>query len=123
MLASTPSFGRVTVLPLHKEHKAHARLDVRAQGLRDEGRSNNSVDSNMKLLKDRIEVMRAKERLERSHNKPCGWDQASQYVHKRPEKQPEYLQTLALVFGMSSLPIFIGTVLLCIISIIVHLKT
>lgn len=85
------------------------------------GRSKNIVDSNMKLLKDRIEVMRAKERLERSH-KSNGWDQASQYVYKRSKKQPEYLQTIALICGMSSFPILIGTLLLCIISIVAHLS-
>ncbi|KAI3785227.1 hypothetical protein L1987_44342 [Smallanthus sonchifolius] len=121
MLVSVPSLARATVLPLHKEHKARARLHVRAQSLRDEGRLRNLVDSNMKLLKDRIEVMRAKERLERNH-RPDGWDYESKYIQKRPRKQPEYLQTIALICGASSLSILIGTILLCIFSIIVHLK-
>ncbi|KAI3726435.1 hypothetical protein L1987_66232 [Smallanthus sonchifolius] len=121
MLVSVPSFARATVLPLHKEHKARACLHVRAQSLRDEGRSRNLVDSNMKLLKDRIEVMRAKESLKRNH-RPDGWDYASKYIQKRPKKQPEYLQTIALICGTSSLSILIGTILLCMFSIIVHLK-
>ncbi|KAM0032414.1 hypothetical protein Hdeb2414_s0016g00474751 [Helianthus debilis subsp. tardiflorus] len=121
MLMSTPSSACAMVLPLRKEHKACTRLYVKAQSLRDEGRSSNLVDSNIKLLKERIEVMRAKERLERSHI-PYGWDYASKYIEKRPKKQPEFLQTIALMCGASSLSIFIGTLFLCIFSIVVHLQ-
>ncbi|KAI7749023.1 hypothetical protein M8C21_009929 [Ambrosia artemisiifolia] len=122
MLASTPSFACATILPLQKEHKRYTRLHVRAQSLGDDqGRSSNLVDSNMKLLKERIEVMRAKERLERNH-RPQGWDYTSNYIQKRPKKQPEYLQTIALICGTSSSSILLGTLLLCIFSFIAHLK-
>lgn len=84
------------------------------------GRSRNLVDSNMKLLKDRIEVMRTKERLERNC-RPYGWDYASNYIHK-PKRQHEYQQTIALICGAASLPILFGTFFLCIFSAIAHLN-
>ncbi|KAL8231149.1 hypothetical protein R6Q57_000927 [Mikania cordata] len=142
MLVPKPSFA--TILPLQKHHKSRTRLHVKAQSLRDKdihvcmfgydlfefievlislliGRSSNIVDSNMKLLKERIEVMRTKERLEINH-RSNGWDYTSKYIHKNPKKQPQHLQTIALICGASSLSILSGTLLLCIFSIIVHLK-
>ncbi|KAL8250020.1 hypothetical protein R6Q59_033713 [Mikania micrantha] len=105
-----------------QEHRGRSWLKVRAHSLRDEeGRSDNIVDSNMKLLKERIEVLRAKERLEINH-RSYGRDYTSKYIHKRPKKQTKYLQTIALICGTSSLPILFGTLLLSIFSIIVHLN-
>ncbi|KAI3500174.1 hypothetical protein L1887_35991 [Cichorium endivia] len=48
MSTSTASFAYGTILPLQKEHKVASRLKIRAQRFQDEGRSSNSVDSNMK---------------------------------------------------------------------------
>lgn len=89
------------------------------------GRSNNFVDSNMKLLKDRIEVIRTKERLERNY-RPRVKDYTSKYINPCPEQQPEkeseYLQTLALICGTFSSPILVGVAFLCIFYVLVHLK-
>ncbi|PWA99701.1 hypothetical protein CTI12_AA002290 [Artemisia annua] len=79
MSTTIPSFAHVTTLSIHKVHRASTRLDIRAHGFRDEGRSSNHVDSSMKLLKDRIEVMRTKERLEKSC-RPNGWDYDLNYL-------------------------------------------
>ncbi|KAL8192126.1 hypothetical protein R6Q57_027988 [Mikania cordata] len=98
MLVSIQSLACATISPLQKKHDASKRLLVRAESLRDEGRSNNIVDSNMKLLKERIEVLGAKERLEINH-RSYGQDYTSKYIHKRPKKQTQYLQTLALICG------------------------
>ncbi|CAH1421353.1 unnamed protein product [Lactuca virosa] len=117
MSTMIPSFTCVTVL---KKHKSCSQLEIRAQSLRDEGRSSNIVDSNMKILKDRIEAMRMKERLE-MNCRPNGWDYTSSYIRK-PKKQQEYLQTVALICGTTSLPVLIGTGLLCIFSVIARVN-
>ncbi|KAI3777246.1 hypothetical protein L1987_47044 [Smallanthus sonchifolius] len=121
MSISIHSFAFSMILPLQKENKARSRLDIKAQSVQDEGRSSNLVDSNMKLFKDRIEVMRTKERLEQNH-RPCGWVYMSKYINQRPKKQPEYLQTITLICGTYGASIIIGIGILCILSIIVHLK-
>ncbi|KAF5780279.1 hypothetical protein HanRHA438_Chr11g0483721 [Helianthus annuus] len=120
MSISIPSFVCAMILPLQKEHKMRSCLNIRAQSFKDEGRWSNLVDSNMKLLEYRIEVIRTKERLKRNH-RPCEWDNTSEYLNQSPVKQPEYLQTIALICGLPSLTILIGTTLLFIFAIIVHL--
>ncbi|KAI3500173.1 hypothetical protein L1887_35990 [Cichorium endivia] len=117
MSTMIPSFTCVTVL---KNHRSHPRLQIRAQSLRDEGRSSNLVDSNMKILKDRIEAMRMRETLERNC-RPYGWDYTSNYIRK-PKKQAEYLQTVARICGTMSLPVLIGTGFLYIFSVIAHVN-
>ncbi|KAJ9562191.1 hypothetical protein OSB04_007351 [Centaurea solstitialis] len=137
------------VLPRRqRKQKRCSELQIRAQSLRDEaltiiayrfllckplvscpltlfkyffitGRPSNLVDSNMEILKNRIEVMRTKERLERNC-RPSGWDYTSSYIRK-PKKQPEYPQ-IALICGTSSLSILVGTTLLCVFSVIAHLN-
>nr|XP_043618419.1 uncharacterized protein LOC122590147 [Erigeron canadensis] len=108
-----PSFGCAVVIQHRKEHRACPRLNIRAQGLRDEGRSSNDVDSNMKILKHRLEIMRTKERLEMS-SRSYGWDCATRPTPKY-EKQPKYRPT--------SLSVLMGSALLCAFSAIIsHLN-
>ncbi|MFS7973486.1 hypothetical protein Hanom_Chr09g00857061 [Helianthus anomalus] len=121
MSTMMPSFGcAVVVWPVRAEHRVRSWLEVRARSLGDEGRSSNLVDSNMKILKDRIEVIRKKDILERKC-RPCGWDYDSSYVTKH-KKQHEYTKTIALICGTSSLSVLIGTSLLYIVSVIAHLN-
>ncbi|RVW87731.1 hypothetical protein CK203_043935 [Vitis vinifera] len=61
MTYSLPAFS-VVIKPSFK-HSSHKRLQVRAQSYRDEGRSSNMVDANLRVLKERIDVVRMKERL------------------------------------------------------------
>ncbi|KAI3726434.1 hypothetical protein L1987_66231 [Smallanthus sonchifolius] len=114
------SFTCAVVPPLRPEHRVRSWLQIRAQSLGDKGRSRNLVDSSMKILKDRIEVIRTKERLER-RSRPHGWDYDSNYI-SRHRKQPEYTKTLALICGTSSLSVLTGTALLYIFSVIAHLS-
>lgn len=64
--------------------------------------------------------MRMKERLE-MNCRPNGWDYTSSYIRK-PKKKQEYLQTVALICGTTSLPVLIGTGLLCIFSVIARVN-
>ncbi|KAL8250019.1 hypothetical protein R6Q59_033712 [Mikania micrantha] len=91
MLVPIPSFA--TVLPLQKHHKTCTRLHVKAQSLHDEGRSSNIVDSNMKLLKERIEFihsLRHSSSLYFFH--PC----SSQDVNNHNQKKEVMLLTRVL---------------------------
>ncbi|KAI3785226.1 hypothetical protein L1987_44341 [Smallanthus sonchifolius] len=120
MSTMIPSFTCVVVQPRLQEHRVRSWLEIRAQSLGDQGRSSNLVDSSMKILKDRIEVIRTKERLER-RSKPYGWDYDSNYISKH-KKQPEYTNTPALICGTLSLSVLTGTALLHIFSVIAHLN-
>ncbi|RVW83509.1 hypothetical protein CK203_064935 [Vitis vinifera] len=75
MTYSLPAFS-VVIKPSFK-HSSHKRLQVRAQSYRDEGRSSNMVDANLRVLKERIDVVRMKERLERCCRHEYGWNYAS----------------------------------------------
>ncbi|KAK9106192.1 hypothetical protein Scep_023036 [Stephania cephalantha] len=100
---------------------------VKAQSFRDEGRSMNIVDANLSVLKERIEGVKMKERLERCRSKEYyGWYYQTGYVdykHKRDKKHvisPELLNLVGLIGGSIGFPIVFGSLLLCIVSLAVH---
>ncbi|KAK9115411.1 hypothetical protein Syun_022208 [Stephania yunnanensis] len=100
---------------------------VKAQSFRDEGRSMNIVDANLSVLKERIEGVKMKERLERCRSKEYhGWYYQTGYVdykHKRDKKHvisPELLNLVGLIGGSIGFPIVFGSLLLCIVSLVVH---
>ncbi|KAK9271750.1 hypothetical protein L1049_002113 [Liquidambar formosana] len=94
MASSLPSFSALVKPPL----KCNTRrsLQVRAQGFRDEGRSSNIVDANLCVLRERIDVMRIKERLERCCSAAYGWNYAPGYNYKL-KKDRELSQFFELV--------------------------
>ncbi|CBI33583.3 uncharacterized protein LOC109123907 [Vitis vinifera] len=122
MTYSLPAFS-VVIKPSFK-HSSHKRLQVRAQSYRDEGRSSNIVDANLRVLKERIDVVRMKERLERCCRHEYGWNYASGNDCKL-QKDTEFshlFDLVGLVGGFVSLTIFSGTVGLCLVSLLVHLN-
>ncbi|KAL6324794.1 hypothetical protein AAG906_018321 [Vitis piasezkii] len=122
MTYSLPAFS-VVIKPSFK-HSSHKRLQVRAQSYRDEGRSSNMVDANLRVLKERIDVVRMKERLERCCRHEYGWNYASGNDCKL-QKDTEFsdlFDLVGLVGGFVSLTIFSGTVGLCLASLLVHLN-
>ncbi|KAK9106197.1 hypothetical protein Scep_023041 [Stephania cephalantha] len=91
------------------------------------GRSMNIVDANLSVLKERIEGVKMKERLERCRSKEYyGWYYQTGYVdykHKRDKKHvisPELLNLVGLIGGSIGFPIVFGSLLLCIVSLAVH---
>ncbi|KAF9625594.1 hypothetical protein IFM89_024367 [Coptis chinensis] len=100
------------------------KQQVRAQALGDEGRSINMVDANMKVLRERIEEIRTKERLHRTYRGEHGWCYSSGYDHmlKRDTMLTQSLELLAMACRTFGLTIATSSLFLCILSIVVHLR-
>lgn len=88
------------------------------------GRSNNIVDANLGVLRGRIEEVRIKERLERCYRCKYGWNYAPGYNYKLKKdiNLSEFFELVGFIgvtFGVTCLS---GTVILSLISIVVHLN-
>ncbi|KAF5181983.1 hypothetical protein FRX31_028440 [Thalictrum thalictroides] len=108
--------------------KFHKHQHVRAQALGDEGRSTNIVDANMKALRERTEIIRAKERLQKCYRveQAAGWcyQSAGYYDHtlKREAKSSESLELMVMMCRTFGLTIATSSFILCILSIVIHLR-
>ncbi|KAM7516347.1 hypothetical protein LguiA_005930 [Lonicera macranthoides] len=121
MASSLPSFCSILVTPSRKYYTHHQSLQVRAHFSTDEGRSRSIVDANLRVLKERIEEVRIKERLERCCTSgKYGWNYAPHgynYKHKREASLSNYIQLIGWVGGTSGLMILSGTAFL---SLVIH---
>ncbi|XAR71393.1 hypothetical protein NMG60_11028628 [Bertholletia excelsa] len=119
MASSLPSF-LPAVMPSRNRPKPF--LQVRAQSCRDEGRSNNFVDANLRVLRERIEELRTKERLERCYRSAIGWNYAPGYDYKRKssERKSQLLELFGLACGTFGLTIGSCSLCLCLVSLLVH---
>ncbi|CAL5192950.1 unnamed protein product [Lathyrus oleraceus] len=93
----------------------------------DEGRSTDIVDGNLNVLKERIEIVKVKERLERCCRYRHGWNYVPLSIndHKRNKREKElrsFIELICLVCGTIGLTSFVGTLFLCLVSLIVHLQ-
>ncbi|CAI9758423.1 unnamed protein product [Fraxinus pennsylvanica] len=124
MVSSLPIHISGAVLPCKKTRGSRHLPAVRAQCFRDEGRSSSIVDANLRVLRDRIEEVRIKERLERCCVAEQGWNYAPTYTYrrKRDEESVQFLQLIGMVGGTFGLTIFSGTFCLYIISLLVHMS-
>ncbi|KAH6759951.1 hypothetical protein C2S51_016900 [Perilla frutescens var. frutescens] len=123
-----------TLFRSNKTRFSHHSLQIRAQIPRDhEGRSKNIVDSNLHLLKVRIDEVRNKERLERccgvSEQYLQGWNYADHHdvdvdvFKSRIRAQQffvEFLDLAAVVASTFGFTILGCTSCLCIISLLIH---
>lgn len=90
------------------------------------GRSSNGVDANLRVLKERIEVAKMKEKLERCCRYENGWNYAEAYNYskvKRKGEISEWFELLGLVGATIGSTCFTGTLFLCLLSIFVHLHS
>ncbi|CAK9150650.1 unnamed protein product [Ilex paraguariensis] len=76
-------------------------LQVKAQCFRDEGRRNNIVDANLSILREKIEQLRTKERLERCCRTEHGWNYApvSDYRYKKEVVFSQAFELVGMVGG------------------------
>ncbi|KAK6125403.1 hypothetical protein DH2020_040872 [Rehmannia glutinosa] len=89
-----------SILPC-KKSRFYQSLQVRAQSYRDEGRSNNKiVDSNLHLLREKIEEIKNKERLERCFIVEPGWNYARAEISYKAKTEKELVEFVQLV-GMA----------------------
>ncbi|KAL7240282.1 hypothetical protein ACSBR2_006025 [Camellia fascicularis] len=97
---------------------------VRSQSFHDEGNSENLVDANLSVLRERIREVRKKERLENmccSHEN--GWNYKTGYDknHKSHEMLSESIELLGLVSSSLGLVFLSGSFCIFLVSFVVHL--
>ncbi|KAF3444326.1 hypothetical protein FNV43_RR14016 [Rhamnella rubrinervis] len=105
----------------------HAAVKARAQSFRDEGRYSNSskmVDGNMRVLRERMEVVRIKEKLERCCRGQLGWNYAPNYNYKlrRDTGLMKTVEVAGVIGGTLGFTFFSATLLLCFFSLFVNLN-
>ncbi|KAE9449490.1 hypothetical protein C3L33_18614, partial [Rhododendron williamsianum] len=77
------------------------------------------IDANMSILRERIEEVRMKERLERCFRSENGWNYAAGYHSKH--NITKFFEISGRVLGTLGLTIGTGTLCLCLFSLLVHL--
>ncbi|CAL5396670.1 unnamed protein product [Camellia sinensis] len=97
---------------------------VRSQSFHDEGNSENIVDANLSVLREKIREVRKKERLENmccSHEN--GWNYKTGYDknHKSHEMLSESIELLGLVSSSLGLVFLSGSFCIFLVSFVVHL--
>ncbi|KAG8384139.1 hypothetical protein BUALT_Bualt04G0087200 [Buddleja alternifolia] len=125
-MVSLPAYTCTAILPCKKSRFSQS-FHVRAQSCRDEGRSsskNNIVDSNLVVLRERIEEVRNKERLERCCLAETGWNYTHNFEPKRDEKLllHQFIELVTIVGATFGLTVFSCSFCLCIISLFIHLN-
>lgn len=117
---SIPSCSSSSSLPflnprIKRNGIRYPSLQVKAQSFKDNG----IVDANMKVLRERIEEVKLKERLERCCKCENGWNYASH--HYKPKKQlHQFIEFVGLVGGTIGFTCLTCTFLLCLFSILLH---
>ncbi|KAL2457536.1 uncharacterized protein Fot_56200 [Forsythia ovata] len=124
MVSSLPTHICAAVLPCKKSRVSRSLPAVRAQCFRDEGRSSSIVDANLRVLRNRIEEVRIKERLERCCVAEQGWNYVPTYTlrSKRDEELLQFLQLVQMVGATFGLTIFSATFCLYLFSLLVHMS-
>ncbi|KAL3813288.1 hypothetical protein ACJIZ3_014556 [Penstemon smallii] len=134
-MASSPNYYNLiftAILPCKKESRLifhHQSFRVRAQSYKDqEGRSrndNNIVDAKLRILRERIEEVRNKERLERCCVAKSGWNFEPLYDLKRKRDEEmvlQFYQIVGNIFGTFGLTILTCTFCLFIFSLLININ-
>ncbi|XP_058185315.1 uncharacterized protein LOC131302611 isoform X2 [Rhododendron vialii] len=118
MASSLLSLQYAPSMPSVKQTSSRPSLQIRAQGFKDEG----SIDGNMSILRERIQEVRIKERLERCCRKENGWNYAAghDYKHKRSAGSSQFLEVFGMVFGTLGLTIVTGSLCLWLVSLFIQ---
>lgn len=84
--------------------------------------SKNMVDGNMKVLTERLEVVKMKEKLERCCRCQLGWNYAPNYDYKlkRDREFTGMVEVVGVIGGTFVFTFFTGTVCLCLVSLFLH---
>ncbi|KAF5737842.1 hypothetical protein HS088_TW13G00733 [Tripterygium wilfordii] len=124
-----PPYGLASVTkPISLKKRKFQALPARAQSFRNEGRSgNNMVDANMSVLRQKIEEVKMKERLERCCGREIGWNNHNYNISKREDEEEEGLwqelvELVGIVGGTIGITIVTGTAFLFLFSFLLHFK-
>ncbi|MCD7456403.1 hypothetical protein HAX54_031635 [Datura stramonium] len=124
--SSVVHFPAMIIMPSTK-FKIHQKPpQIRAHNYRDEGKSRHVVDENLQVLRERIEEVKMKERLEKCF--VCdkqGWNYtattAALYLKKKRKKQLDQFIELLWVVGGTIGFTFLGcTLCLYLTSLLIH---
>ncbi|CAI9763591.1 unnamed protein product [Fraxinus pennsylvanica] len=123
MTSSSPTSFCSATFPYEKP-RFRRFLQVRSQGYGEEGKSSDVVDGNLCILRERIQEIRVKERLENCCVAKQGWNYAHayNYKHKRDAQFLLFLQLIGIVSGTFSLVLVCGTLCLCLFSLLIHVN-
>ncbi|CAK9141300.1 unnamed protein product [Ilex paraguariensis] len=123
--SSLPSFCSLSK-PFCKS-KAQKYPRVRSESFRNEGNSANIVDANLSVLRERIEQVRKKERIDTRRCIPQnGWTYKPVYdhdKHKRDSLLSESIKLVGYVGSAFGLVFLSGSLCVFIVSFAVHLHT
>nr|GMD68226.1 Increased rDNA silencing protein [Ipomoea batatas] len=122
MTSTIPSFLSSNGLSRAKAHAAYPQVISRS--FRDEDRSFKGVEANLSILRQRIEVIGSKEKLERCYKfQQQGWNYISEYneKHKRDKMVLESFEVAGLVGWNLSLVFLTGSFCIFLVSFIAHI--
>ncbi|KAA3459109.1 hypothetical protein EPI10_013632 [Gossypium australe] len=124
MASSLPS--SFAIISPSSNHYSRQPIHVRAQSFRDGGGLSNREDANLSVLRERIEQVKMKEKLERccrSYDK-WGWNHGAGYNYKvkRDGQLSELFELLSLVGATLGFTCLTGILFLCFFSFFLHLN-
>ncbi|KAL9343916.1 hypothetical protein Peur_064347 [Populus x canadensis] len=122
-LSKLPSHLSLNIRPSYKRITG-AAMQVRAQRFRDEGKSSNNVDANLGVLRERIEEVKIRERLERGCRCEYGWNHEPGYNYKLKKEvglhDHHFVDLAGLVCGTIGFTFIAGALILSLVSLFVH---
>lgn len=80
------------------------------------------VDENMKVLREKMEVVKMKEKLKRCCRGQLGWNYAKSYDYKvkRDKELVKVVEVAGIICGTFGFTFFAGTLFLCLVALFVH---
>ncbi|XP_052197562.1 uncharacterized protein LOC127804678 [Diospyros lotus] len=96
-------------------------VQVRARSYGDDGRSSNMVDANLRILRERIEEVSIKERLESCYQRGHGWNYVPAYDCKprRCAENSKLFELFGLAIGTFGLTIATASLCLLLVSLLI----
>nr|XP_009761502.1 PREDICTED: uncharacterized protein LOC104213669 [Nicotiana sylvestris]XP_016472390.1 PREDICTED: uncharacterized protein LOC107794417 [Nicotiana tabacum] len=119
------------IIMSYSKYRIRQKLpQIRGHSYRDEGKSRHVVDANLQVLKERMEEVKMKERLERCLVCEQGWNYtattASLYLQKKRKKELDYIsqcvQLFCMVGGTIGFTILGSSLCLYLTSLLIHLN-
>ncbi|CAL0314627.1 unnamed protein product [Lupinus luteus] len=100
---------------------------IKFQNYEDEGRSTNIVDANLNVLKERVKMLKVKEKLENCCKYQHGWNYnyvpvSNNYKIKITKELCGLIELTCLVCGTLGFTCFGGTLIVCLVSFLVHMQ-
>lgn len=88
------------------------------------GISSDMVEANLRILRERIQEVKTKERLERCCRCEYGWNYSTVYNHKHKKQVglSQVFDLVVLVFRTIGFTCVSGALILLLVSLIVHLN-